>query len=207
MYPLFESIKVIDGQVMNLKWHQQRVDRSLRQLDITGEVLELASYLQIPENYRHGVVKCRVPYGRSLGPVEYVPYHRKSVKSLQQIECRPFDYQFKYQDRSMLDQLYQLREACDDVLITIDGMLTDTSYSNVALFDGTNWYTPEIPLLEGTQRAKLLSEGVIQTTNIKITDLGDFEKLSLINAMLEFDPQYFLSVSDIKLWEREKPFL
>lgn len=204
MYPLFESIKVVDGHLVNLKWHQQRVDRSRQQLDLVAEALDLASCLEVPEAYRRGMVKCRVSYGKTLGPVEYTYYHKKNVKSLQQVECNPFDYRFKYQDRSILNRLFQLKDTCDDVLITINGLLTDTSYSNVVLFDGTSWYTPERPLLEGTQRAKLLAEGLIQLAKIRTQELGDFEKLVLINAMLEFDPNDFLSVSDIKKWYRDK---
>jgi 4-amino-4-deoxychorismate lyase len=204
MFPLFESIKVVDGQMVNLPWHQQRVDRSVKAMGITDQSPELASSLVVPEGYRIGVVKCRVSYGEGLGPVVYSHYARKTIRSLQQVDCDRFDYSLKYQNRSRLDQLYQKRGVCDEVLITIDGMVTDTSYSNVVLFDGNNWYTPQQPLLEGTQRAKLLAAGEIHPAKIRISEVGDFEKLVLINAMLEFDPNHFLSVSDIKLWYTKK---
>ena len=204
MYPLFESIKVVDGHFFNLEWHQQRVDQSRQQLDLAGEAMNLASCLEVPEAHSRGIVKCRVSYGKALGPVDYTSYHKKNVNSLQQIECEPFDYRFKYQDRSILDQLFQLRGTCDDVLITIHGLLTDTSYSNVVLFDGTSWYTPETPLLPGTQRAKLLATGEIQAARIQTSELGDFKRLTLINAMLDFDPNHSLSISDIKLWHRDR---
>ena len=65
-------------------------------------------------------------------------------------------------------------------------------------YDGEQWYTPQHPLLEGTQRAKLLALGKIKLRNIHILDLSGFKKLVLINAMLEFDPDLFIKISDIK---------
>ena len=201
MYRLFESIKVVDGRLINLKWHQQRVDRSVKKLYGDRQTFELASRLQVPEEFRAGMVKCRVSYGESLGPVTYSYYTRRTVSALQLIETQPFDYSIKYEDRSKLDQLYKLRGFCDDILITHQGMLTDTSYSNIALYDGVNWYTPETPLLAGTQRARLLSQGKLVTAPIHVDHLRDFSKLVLINAMLEFDPDQYLPIECLNRWQ------
>lgn len=204
MYPLFESIKVVDGQFINLEWHQQRVHKSRAQVLGSLGTLDLATLLEIPIEYRHGVVKCRVSYGDALGPVDFSNYIKKSIKSLQQIECTPFDYSSKFEDRSKLEHLYQLRGISDEVLITNQGMITDTSYSNVALFDGSDWHTPEKPLLAGTQRARLLASGAINKASIHISELGDFQRLVLINAMLEFEPEEFVELKDIRLWEQAR---
>lgn len=201
MYRLFESIKVVDGRLINLEWHQQRVDRSLKKLYGSRPTLELAPRLQVPEEFKTGIVKCRVSYGESLGPVTYSCYTTKRVDTLQLIESQPFDYSMKFEDRSKLEQLYQLRGACDDILITHQGMLTDTSYSNVALYDGANWYTPEKSLLAGTQRAHLLSQGKLATTAIHANQLQDFKKLVLINAMLDFDPDQYIPIEHLKHWQ------
>jgi len=201
MFPLFESIKVEEGQLCNLYWHQQRVDRSLGQLYGNGITLDLSSGIKVPEQFNKGVVKCRVSYGKSLGPVTFSSYTRKPVRSLQLVECEQLEYGLKYQDRSKLQSLYGLRGACDDILITQGSKLTDTSYSNVALFDGDNWYTPEKPLLAGTQRARLLSKGMLRTASIHLDQLGNFEKLVLINAMLDFDPDRYLLIEDLINWK------
>jgi len=200
---LFESIKVVDGQFLNLPWHQRRVERSREKLSVAGK-LDLVSLPEIPQDYRSGVVKCRVPYGEALGPVEFTKYTNKTINSLQQVECEPFDYSLKYQDRSKLERLFQYRGACEEVLITINGILTDTSYSNVVLYDGVRWYTPETPLLEGTQRALLLDAGRFQTARIHIDELGDFQKLVLINALVEFEPLHFVPIAGIKLWNHKQ---
>ena len=198
MYPLFESIKVVDGNLVNLEWHQRRVDNSRKKLLGRTNQLNLKDIIEVPEEFANGVVKCRLPYGLAPGTVIFSNYVKRQITSLKQVECEPFDYSFKYEDRTRLDQLYQQRGACDEVLITHDGIIKDTSYSNVALYDGEQWYTPQHPLLEGTQRAKLLALGKIKLRNIHILDLSGFKKLVLINAMLEFDPDLFIKISDIK---------
>jgi len=204
MYPLFESIKVTDGRFVNLDWHQQRVDKSRKSVIGNVNQLSLEASIDIPEEYGQGIVKCRVSYGETLGPVAFSKYNKKEIKTLKQVECEPFDYSLKYEDRTILDQLYTQRGSCDEVLITHDGIITDTSYSNVALFDGQHWYTPEQPLLKGTQRAKLLASGMVRQRKIHISDLTSFEKLVLINAMLEFQFEDSISTDQIKLWEQQR---
>ncbi|GJM28747.1 MAG: hypothetical protein DHS20C17_13820 [Cyclobacteriaceae bacterium] len=204
MYPLFESIKVVDGRLINLEWHQRRVDFSRNRIYGDCDSLELLKVLTVPAQYRDGIIKCRVSYGLKPGPVAFSHYTKRSIRSLQQVECSPFDYGLKYEDRSKLKQLFQLRGACDEVLITINGLVTDTSYSNVALFDGSNWYTPDQPLLHGTQRDRLLASGVIKQAAIRISDLHNFDKLVLINAMVEFDPENYVNVPQVRLWNQRR---
>ena len=80
----------------------------------------------------------------------------KNINYIQQVDCELFDYSLKYQDRSKLDRLFAMRGDRDEVLITINGIITDTSYSNVVLFDGSTWYTPEQPLLEGYTKGQTI---------------------------------------------------
>lgn len=204
MYPLFESIKVVDGQLINLEWHQVRMDRSRNKLFASQTRLDLKDHLSVPTGYQKGIVKCRVSYGQNWGPVVYTRYNARIIRNLQQIDCRCFEYNLKYRNRAQLEHIFSLRAGCDEVLITIDGQVTDTSYSNVVCFDGSSWITPDKPLLEGTQRARLLAGGVIKTGKIDISCIANFEKLVLINAMLEFDPERFISPGDVRFWEAEQ---
>lgn len=64
------------------------------------------------------------------------------------------------------------------------GLLTDTSYSNIALFDGCHWVTARQPLLHGTMRQSLLDDGVLTEQDIKAEDWNSFRQVSLINAMM-----------------------
>ena len=103
------------------------------------------------------------------------------------MEATGLMYGHKYADRQAINTLFARRGAADDILLVRDGLLTDTSYANVALFDGKCWYTPAHPLLEGTQRARLLAEGILHPIDIRPADLPRFESIKLINAMLDWE--------------------
>ena len=76
------------------------------------------------------------------------------------------------------------RGDADEVVIVKNGLLTDTSYSNIALFDGQRWVTPRHPLLQGTMRQSLLDTGQLVERDIRDDEGGRYEKVSLINAMM-----------------------
>ena len=50
-------------------------------------------------------------------------------------------------------------------------------------FDGNDWLTPDLPLLKGTCRARLLEQGVIREAELGVEDLNRFKGLKLINAL------------------------
>ncbi len=72
-----------------------------------------------------------------------------------------------------------------DILIVKNGLITDTSYSNIILYDGKEWFAPKSFILNGVKRQFLLNTGKIKEIKIALEDLKNFEKISLINAMLE----------------------
>ena len=84
-----------------------------------------------------------------------------------------------------MQRLLDLRDGSDEVLIVKDGLITDVSIGNVALHDGVEWFTPRKPLLAGTMRRRLLEEGRIKERDIRPTELRHYERLSIINAMLD----------------------
>jgi 4-amino-4-deoxychorismate lyase len=67
------------------------------------------------------------------------------------------------------------------------GLIKDCSYTNIVFYDGAKWYTPVSPLLEGTQRAKLIQEGIITPKALYLSDLPNFQKFKCINAMIHWD--------------------
>lgn len=174
-----ETIKILDQQVYNLQYHQKRVDRTI------GEgVLDLASIIE-PEQM--GLLRCRIVYDQKHYTIEYLPYTKRKIENLKLVFCDDIEYSKKYEDREKLNELYSQRQECDEILIVKEGLLTDTSIANIALFDGKVWKTPKQPLLEGTMRAKLLDEEKIFAADIHYTDIPKFQKLALMNAMIDFD--------------------
>lgn len=71
-------------------------------------------------------------------------------------------------------------------LIVRNGLLTDTSIANIALWNGLHWYTPAHPLLKGTHRARLLDEGILTERDIPVEEIKQYQKICLFNAMLHF---------------------
>jgi 4-amino-4-deoxychorismate lyase len=65
----------------------------------------------------------------------------------------------------------------------------------VALFDGKQWLTPARPLLRGTQRERLISEGLVNPADIRVDDLAHFEKVRIINAMIRFEDRCDIPVN------------
>jgi 4-amino-4-deoxychorismate lyase len=186
-----ETICVKNGIFQHLAYHQARMIRSVgRQdfiaFDVFQEVLQKEMLNAISKI--KGLVKCRVLYAPThIEKIEFLPYLPSPPKTLQLIEVPHLAYPHKYADRKNIEALQTQKGEADDVLTTQQGFITDTSYCNIAFFDGKTWFTPQKPLLEGTTRARLLVEGILQTASIHTEDLPRFSHLRLFNAMLAFE--------------------
>lgn len=186
---LFETIKIKDGKIQNAGYHNDRLNRSRKDLFGIELIIYLEEIVKIPAEYSTGTCKCKVVYDSSIKGISFAHYAPKSINRLIMVECNEIDYQYKYSDRSHLDELLRNADCAfdEEILIVKDGFITDTSYSNVAFFDGKDWITPSTPLLAGTKRAKLMDNGVIRAEEIRPADLKYFELIKLFNAMLDFD--------------------
>lgn len=192
MFRLVESIRVHEGQVHNLGYHQARAVRALRELYGFKGAFRLEEIIS-PENIPpHGLFKCRICYSvegdAPVFAVECVPYQLPGIRSLKVVTAGDdLAYRYKYLDRREIDHLYAQRGFCDDVLIIKAGKVTDCSFSNIVFRREGVWYTPDEPLLEGTMRQKLLDHGRIVVAEIGVEDLYSFETCKPINAMLGFE--------------------
>lgn len=158
--PFVETIRIEKGRIHNLPYHNARMNRTRRELFGAREEIDLAGYIHPGPHQER--TKCRVEYTREVLKVEYVPYRMRPVHSLRLVTCDEIDYSYKSTDRQCLNDLFAQRAGHDDILIIRDGLLTDTSICNVALWNGASWITPARPLLCGTMRAYLLDKGLVQ---------------------------------------------
>jgi 4-amino-4-deoxychorismate lyase len=183
MCRLLESIRIENGKPCLLDYHQARMDRSVWDLWKVKAISlsEIFSEQNLPVD---GLYKCRIVYDQVLRKIEFVPYKMKSIKTLKLVEGQGLDYALKFEDRTAINVLFQLKENCDDILIVQNGLITDSSFCNVAFSDGGNWFTPETPLLEGTMRQYLIDRGILKERKITIAEIKSFQKLRLINAMM-----------------------
>ncbi|MDR3652494.1 MAG: aminotransferase class IV [Paludibacter sp.] len=186
MYLFVESIKLINGVFYRLKLHQERVNKAFETCFPQCEPINLIENLSqygIPQD---GIYKCRIVYDEDIHSVEFTPYVRREIHSLKLVETELESRIYKLEDRSGFNAAFAQRGDCDDVLLVKNGLLTDTSYCNIALFDGENWYTPRIPLLYGVNRTELLSQKLLIEEDIKPDDLVNFQRIRLFNALIEF---------------------
>lgn len=183
---LLESIKVEDRQIVNLEYHQQRIAAALMALHNNSSTIDFEPIEKEIKQLTTGKFKLRIVYNYSYFKYTILPYQTKVVKSLKLVNGDDVAYQFKFEDRRALDNLYQQRERADDILIIKSGMLTDSYYCNIALLKDKNWYTPYLPLLSGTKRQQLLENKELIESMITPEDLKSFSKVRLFNAMIEF---------------------
>ncbi|MBN8653998.1 MAG: aminotransferase class IV [Cytophagales bacterium] len=187
MSRLIESIYLKDGEFRNLKYHQLRVESSSKELFGVSNKWTLENKLQSSEYPESGLYKVRVIYDTEVRQIEFVPYLTKPVQSLKLISSDTISYAHKFENRQTLNELYQQREGCDDIIIVRSGFVTDASYANLIFRKGDEWFTPATFLLAGTMRAFLLDSNQIKSTEIRVEDVVKYESCKLINAMLGMD--------------------
>lgn len=197
MYRLLETIQLRDGRLFNLEFHNRRLNQSRLRLFGIREELDLSDVIKIPSDCSSGLFRCRVIYAETIEKTEFVPHLFREISSLKLIDASELDYSFKWADRQRLQQFFDQRGSCDDILIVKNGCLTDSFTANLLLFDGQRWLTPDTPLLEGTQRARLLETGQISEVRITVADLPAFQLAGLINAMQDLENMPQIPVSRI----------
>lgn len=201
----FETIKLLHGQLSNLSYHQERMDRTRNFHYNKCGKLTLSEILPLVSEYTEGLFKVRVDYGLNISKVSIEPYKIKAHQRLQILEIGNFDYSFKFSDRSFFSSHLDLNPIFDDILFTRNGFLTDTTYCNVILFDSNQWVTPNTFLLPGTKREQLLADRKIIERNITVQDLSTYKQICFINAMRDFEKTYSFVINqdEIQLTENE----
>lgn len=180
---LIETIRIQNGRVRNIKYHNLRCNNSRKTLFNCKNNLDLRNIIDTTK-IKITEVKCRITYDKIVRKVEYEAYSTRPIRSLKMIEIDNFDYSFKYANRDMLSAFFKQREDKDDILMTKNGFITDTFYANVALYKNGKWYTPKSPLLQGSRRAQLLEKGLILEIDIHESQVYNYDLISIFNAMI-----------------------
>lgn len=171
------------------------MDQARRALFPKSPVLKLAPLLAELDIPQTGLYKLRVEYSDRILMTEIVPYSIREVRAIKVIKADHLDYRRKYSDRTGINDLYDQRKNCDDILMTNRGYLMDMSYANIALHDGFHWYTPSYPMLRGVRREKLISEDRVRPAIIRDRDLLNFKKLRMMNAMMGWEEAPEVSIA------------
>ncbi len=183
-----------------MNWHNERCNRSRQSLFGLHEPIDLAQifadkwakgevpYLDSAAGAVDTYDRCRFIYdAHGVQHIEIVSTPRRIIRSLQLINADNFDYSHKFADRSHFELLSKNIKA-DDILIVKNGFLTDTTYANIVFKDKSgHWFTPSIPLLAGTKRAKLLAQNTIEAIDLRPNDISKFVEARLINATTDLE--------------------
>ena len=188
-FPLFETLRIENGQVQNLARHQQRYENSLREF-YAGQpykIFSLAKILQkntaLWANLQSPIIRCRIDYNATQYHLQCFPYQRKTYQRFHPVICDDIDYHLKYSNRAIFNELLKQKGDCDEIIIVKQGKITDCTIGNLILRQGSQWFTPDSPLLIGTQRSKLLQERKIIEREILLSDLPLYQEIRLINAL------------------------
>ena len=184
MCQFVETICVKDGVARNLRYHLERMNRTIREF-FPNRAIVTEEDLFCDISAVDGLQKTRLVYDeRGIVERSIEPYTMRNIQRIAVVEDDSISYAWKSTDRSMLVKQREKAPSYDEVIIVKEGCITDTSYTNLCFFDGNEWFTPDTPLLPGTMRQALLDQGLIKEKRIRIDDLRQYQSVSLINAMM-----------------------
>lgn len=193
-----EVVKVENGKFSNLSAHLMRIAKTANHF--FAHNIDTSSLVEqnIPADMQKGLVKCRVVYSTQIISIEFQSYTFRAIRKLALIEDNQIEYGFKYQDRSRLNTLFEQRGDADDILIVCNGLITDTSFSNVVFEDSFGGlFTPDSFLLAGTKRQQLLANGTINERKIFANDLSLYTGVYLINAMIDVGEIKIIDIASV----------
>ena len=197
MCQFIETMCVEQGRITNLDYHLERIKNTRKHFWNTEKTVptDQLSALAATQDSR---AKLRFVYDKeNIYDLSYTPYSTRKIERLKLLENNDIEYSYKSVDRTALNLLKAQTEPTDEIIIIKQNRLTDTSYTNIALFDGSQWITPSTPLLKGTRRAQLLDAGRLIECEVLATDLKSFQSISLINAMMDLE-ELVLPISSIE---------
>lgn len=175
----FETIRCEDFEIFNLEYHNKRVAKTI------GLNINLQEYIYPISNE---LLRCKVIYNKNeIIDVSYFPYKKREISSFKIIFDDTIEYSKKYLNREKLDEHFCKKEDCDEVIIVKNGVVTDTSIANIAIFYENRWISSKNCLLDGTCKQRLIEEKKLIEKNISLEMLKNASQIALMNAMIDFD--------------------
>ena len=178
---LFETLKFEDGVFHNLSLHQERLDKTLKDLNYPHSY-SLEEILTKPQI--NSIHRTKFIYDQTSYSFEHFTYKAKEVTSLTLVDASHIDYKYKKLNRSSIDYLKSQSE--DEIILIQNDYVTDTSIANLYFLRNNTWYTPSSTLLKGTYQKLLINQKKVKIADIKVEDIFTYEKIAVSNAMLGF---------------------
>ena len=125
--------------MQNIEAHKKRMQETAYYHGFKAPKLPNIEEL-LNDDIMEGKVKCRMRYYNDISSISFEKYVRRSINTLKLVSASP-NYAFKFSDRSAIEDILKLKNGCDEILIVRNGLITDTSYSNV-VFSKNEFFTP-----------------------------------------------------------------
>lgn len=182
-----ETIKIKEKKIINIDYHIKRAEKSIYdhykiKFNFEKIISEINKEIILTSNE---IYKLRIVYDNKDYNWELEKYTLKPVTNLKIVNVKDFFYRYKYLDRTRLDYLYSQRGNCDNIIISVNNYITDSYYANLVFEKDKEYFTPSTYLLNGTKRKFYLDNKIIKEREINIKDLKHFDKIHLINAMID----------------------
>jgi len=179
MSPCFETIKVKNGKLLNLEYHQKRVDYTRKFFGLKDKLELKKQSFKLPQK---GDFRLRIDYDKDIRSFTCKAFTCREFKEFKVVEA-DIEYDYKYANREELDAL---KEDDSEIIIVKNSFLTDTTIANIALQKEGIWLTPKTPLLKGTTRARLIDTGFLKCEDLTIEDLKKAQNFAIMNALIDF---------------------
>jgi 4-amino-4-deoxychorismate lyase len=183
MSRLLESIRYEHGQLHNLAYHEARMAQAVFKIFGKKKTFHLAKEIRIPNNLDDALYKCRIVYDTEIRDIEFSIYERKKIDRYILVVDEHISYAYKYENRDCINRHTQNLAPGTEVIFVKKGLIRDASYSNIALYNGTEWHTPKYPLLKGTKRAELLDKKILKSKMIRPKDFKNYQRICFITAL------------------------
>lgn len=92
MCQLLETIKNKDGILFNLEFHNFRLNKVRHEKFGIEQEIDLKKRIEIPENCKTGLFRCRAIYAKKIERVEFIPHKIRKISSLKLVENNSIDY-------------------------------------------------------------------------------------------------------------------
>lgn len=175
----FETILVKDGELLNVEYHQKRVNSTRSFLGFKDKLVLKKQNFDLAKKSEF---RLRVDYAKDIESFTCKAFTCREFKEFKIVES-DIKYAYKYSDRENLDKL---KDDDKEVIIVKNGLLTDTTIANIALQKEGVWLTPKTPLLRGSTRERLIESGFLKCANLTITDLKKAQNFAIMNALMGF---------------------
>jgi len=179
---LFESIRY-EGGWHHLEYHEARMTKAIQSVFKKRKTFNLRKDISLPKDLGPKKYICRIHYGLDIEDYHFQVYQEHTIKQIRFVVDENIKYPHKYTNRSFLNKH---KEACapfEEAIIINKGLIRDSTWSNVAFWNGTEWHTPTYPLLKGTCRARLLDKGEIISKKLRLEHLEQYSKVSFLSAL------------------------